>query len=80
MWKMKLFIKWKNDVILSFHFLLSNRQKNGKINALYLSARVKPPNDELHRDVRVGINNKSNIQQQEASDEVRGLKRKSWSD
>lgn len=52
-------------------------QKNGKINALYLSARVKPSNDELHRDVRVGINNKSNIQQQEASDEVRGLKRKS---
>lgn len=64
-------------MILSFHFLLSKRQKNGKINALYLSARVKPSNDELHRDVRVGINNKSNIQQQEASDEVRGLKRKS---
>lgn len=67
----------KNDVILSFHFLLSNSQKNGKINAFYLSARVKPSNDELHRDVLLRINNKSNIQQQEASDEVRGLKRKS---
>lgn len=61
------------NVILSFHFLLPNRQKNGKINALYLSARVKPSNDKLHRDVRIGINNKSNIQQQEASDEDRGL-------
>lgn len=67
----------KNDVILSFQFLLSNSQKNGKINALYLSARVKPSNDELHRDVLLRINNKRNIQQQEASDEVRGLKRKS---